>query len=58
VYFQPNRAQFALAADPRLLFSAFILLAYCAASLTSQMNHLVMGANEFNLLLSIFYNKA
>lgn len=41
----------------KMLFFCFILLVSCEASLSRQMNHIVIGCNEFNYVISFFHNE-
>lgn len=41
----------------KMLFFCFILLVSCEASLSRQMNHIVIGCNEFNYVISFFIMK-
>lgn len=41
----------------QMLFFCFILLVSCEASLSRQMNHIVIGCNEFNYAISFFIMK-
>lgn len=41
----------------QMLFFCFILLVSCEASLSCQMNHIVIGCNEFNYAISFFIMK-
>lgn len=40
-----------------MLFFCFILLVSCEASLSRQMNHIVIGYNEFNYVISFLIMK-